>query len=54
MALALLLGSVQVLAGERYRYQYHEESTKVSIVSVSRVAGPPQPGHSGFEIRGRA
>ena len=26
--------------------KYQEESTKVSIVSVSRRAGPPQRGHS--------
>ena len=26
--------------------KYQEESTKVSIVSVSRRAGPPQVGHS--------
>ena len=30
--------------GLQKRRKYHEESTKVSIVSVSRVAGPPQIG----------
>src|SRR3954451_8943312 len=33
------------LSGSQYRRKYHEESTKVSIVSVSRSAGPPQRGH---------
>src|SRR5215472_11551422 len=32
--------------GEQYRRKYHDESTNVSIVSVSRVAGPPHFGHS--------
>ena len=31
--------------GERKRNQYHDESMNVSIVSVSRSAGPPQVGH---------
>ena len=30
--------------GEQYRRKYHDESTNVSIVSVSRVAGPPHFG----------
>ena len=30
--------------GSAKRRKYHDESTKVSIVSVSRVAGPPQIG----------
>src|SRR5262249_34199561 len=32
--------------GEQYRRKYHDESTKVSIGSVSRGAGPPHLGHS--------
>jgi hypothetical protein len=28
--------------------KYHDESTKVSIVSVSRLAGPPQLGQLTF------
>ena len=32
--------------GLRKRMKYHEESTKVSIVSVSRRAGPPHRGQS--------
>src|SRR5689334_18596779 len=31
--------------GSVKRAKYHEESTNVSIVSVSRVAGPPHFGH---------
>jgi hypothetical protein len=31
--------------GSQKRRKYHAESTKVSIVSVSRTAGPPQMGH---------
>src|SRR5918997_1031865 len=31
--------------GSAKRRKYHDESTKVSIVSVSRVAGPPLVGH---------
>ena len=34
-----------VLDGSQKRRKYHDESTKVSIVSVSRPAGPPQTGH---------
>ena len=34
--------------GEQYRNWYHEESTKVSIVSVSRSAAPPHFGQSTF------
>src|SRR6478752_6757021 len=30
--------------GEVYRKKYHDESMKVSMVSVSRLAGPPQTG----------
>ena len=30
------------------RNWYHDESTKVSIVSVSRLAGPPQRGQGAF------
>ena len=32
-------------SGEANRAKYHEESTKVSIVSVSRRAGSPHFGH---------
>ena len=31
--------------GSQNRRKYHDESTKVSIVSVSRLAGPPHIGH---------
>ena len=31
--------------GEQYRRKYQDESTKVSMVSVSRFAGPPHLGH---------
>src|SRR5580693_4352085 len=31
--------------GSQKRKKYHDESTKVSSVSVSRVAGPPSIGH---------
>ncbi len=31
--------------GSQKRRKYHDESTKVSMVSVSRVAGPPSIGH---------
>src|SRR5438552_3125553 len=34
--------------GEVYRRKYQDESTKVSRVSVSRFAGPPQDGHVTF------
>ncbi len=34
------------ISGEVYRRKYHEESTKVSIVSVSRTASAPQSGQS--------
>src|SRR5207244_10686509 len=34
--------------GEQYRRKYQEESTKVSIVSVSRRAGPLHFGHFVF------
>ena len=34
-----------IRSGDRYRNQYHEESMNVSIVSVSRRAGPWQRGH---------
>src|SRR5580698_8703423 len=33
-----------VFQGSQNRRKYHEESTKVSMVSVSRRAGPPQMG----------
>src|SRR5262249_60207774 len=33
------------LRGSQKRRKYQEESTNVSIVSVSRRAGPPQTGH---------
>src|SRR2546425_8607169 len=36
------------LWGSRYRAQYQLESTKVSMVSASRRAGPPQIGHFVF------
>ncbi len=32
-------------SGQAKRAKYHDESTKVSIVSVSRFAGLPQDGH---------
>src|SRR5512139_3580383 len=32
--------------GEQYRRKYHDESTKVSIVSVSRRAFPPHVGQA--------
>ena len=32
--------------GDRKRRKYHDESTKVSIVSLSRAAGPPQVGQA--------
>ena len=34
------------------RRKYHEESTKVSMVSVSRRAGPPQSGQGVFKKPG--
>src|SRR5688572_7259637 len=34
--------------GEQYRRKYQDDSTKVSIVSVSRRALPPQRGHRAF------
>src|SRR4030088_2134054 len=34
-----------VYVGEQKRRKYHDESTNVSIVSVSRRAGPPHTGH---------
>src|SRR5581483_2865863 len=33
-----------VSRGEQYRAKYHDDSTNVSIVSVSRRAGPPHRG----------
>src|SRR5206468_13125756 len=33
------------LCGSQKRRKYQDESTNVSIVSVSRRAGPPQTGH---------
>ena len=36
------------LCGSQNRRKYQDESTKVSIVSVSRFAGPPQIGHLTF------
>src|SRR6478735_6881459 len=35
-----------VYDGEQKRRKYHDESTKVSIVSLSRLAGPPHEGQS--------
>src|SRR5712672_1627832 len=35
-----------LIQGSVKRAKYHDESTKVSIVSVSRRAGPPQLGHA--------
>jgi hypothetical protein len=32
------------LSGQAKRAKYHDESTKVSMVSVSRLAGLPQEG----------
>src|SRR5450759_5339514 len=32
--------------GSRYRMKYHDESTNVSMVSVSRRPGPPQRGQA--------
>src|SRR3989304_7548655 len=37
--------------GSAYRMKYHEESTKVSIVSVSRSAKPPHMGQRVFTHR---
>ena len=34
-----------LFAGSQKRRKYHDESTNVSIVSVSRRAGPPHVGH---------
>src|SRR5947207_12472025 len=34
--------------GEQYRKKYQDESTNVSIVSVSRFAEPPHRGHDTF------
>ena len=34
--------------GEQYRNMYQEESTNVSMVSVSRLAGSPQAGQATF------
>ena len=34
-----------MLCGSQNRKKYQDESTNVSIVSVSRRAGPPQSGH---------
>ena len=34
-----------LLCGSANRRKYHDESTNVSIVSVSRRAGPPHLGH---------
>ena len=36
------------LVGSQKRRKYQDESTKVSIVSVSRTAGPPQIGQVVF------
>ena len=36
------------LQGSVNRRKYHDESTNVSMVSVSRVAGPPHTGHLVF------
>src|SRR5439155_15627977 len=38
--------------GSTYRYMYHDESTNVSIVSVSRRAGPPHFGQVTFTNSG--
>ena len=38
-----------VYPGEQYRKKYQDESTNVSIVSVSRRASPPQRGHATFD-----
>lgn len=46
-----LLKGISLLCGSRYRRKYHDESTNVSIVSVSRVASPPhleQKSHNFF------
>ena len=37
-------GAFRRVQGSAKRRKYHDESTKVSIVSVSRMAGPPQIG----------
>src|SRR6202795_58188 len=42
------------LRGSVYRKKYQEESTNVSIVSVSRRAGPPHFGHVVFTNSGVA
>src|SRR5437773_11483883 len=36
------------LTGSQYRRKYQDESTNVSIVSVSRLAAPPHDGHATF------
>ncbi len=38
--------------GSVKRRKYHDESTKVSMVSVSRVAGPPHTGQVVFKNSG--
>src|SRR4249920_4124258 len=35
--------------GEQYRKKYQDESTNVSMVSVSRRASPPHVGHATFD-----
>lgn len=40
-----LLPSFCTYLGSRYLRKYQDESTKVSMVSVSLLAGPPQDGH---------
>ena len=42
------LNGSSVAHGSQKRRKYHDESTNVSIVSVSRFAGLPQRGHSTF------
>src|SRR3954466_9317486 len=43
---------VPVRQGSAKRRKYHDESTNVSIVSVSRRAGPPHVGHVVFTHSG--
>src|SRR5690606_9500660 len=45
LATASASNGASSLNGSAKRRKYQDESTNVSIVSVSRVAGPPQIGH---------
>src|SRR3954471_22534061 len=48
LAAAAWLNGSSVAHGSQKRRKYQDESTKVSIVSVSRRAGPPHFGHVVF------